>query len=601
MKLYQPRIRVTLIKVRSRDYISGTSQPSSERYKDFRILDLTPYLADGGVRTQKSVREPAGAFSISLTTRPHPTYLETLDMLIEPMDLIEIRMAHDAPGPDVSAEDRKNWPPVLMRGFVSQIAKSESIANGAPQRSITISGQDYGKVWQMASIYYYSGTVNADNKIHNLSFFDKFLTANEARIMDASEFLETFVNMCLKPYIEAILSLATGKPSKPLAAGETVEQRRAKLQERCDSLTADAKAEEKIGNAAYGQALQHRTDIDAATSSGDTIGAAIAKSEMDSDLAQNKASNVKLDAIMAERTGIKKEIDQLESDTTPTAGVSFIYPNPVTLKCSLTGRISPFGVGNAQDMTFYQLLATFLDVGAFNELYIEDVGPDVIIVARPQPAWWPDLTKFVDTDVFPEAVKIGLGDVASMQLSRGDAGVYNFYEVESVQTTVYTQAQQKLIAVEEKHGNPFHFSDLNSEAAYFGERRMKVVTKVNAPDSKDGDGDYKEKRAKENEIILTWLGNRRQRIVDLNTDASVLERGSLRLKGNEKLRAGMMLHVVHSSAMTVTYYVPSVSQEYIPGSGFFTTAQVERGNGFVLSSQIKKAPDLSRRDLGGVK
>ena len=70
---------------------------------------------------------------------------------------------------------------------------------------------------------------------------------------------------------------------------------------------------------------------------------------------------------------------------------------------------------------------------------------------------------------------------------------------------------------------------------------------------------------------------------------------------NHGLRAGMRLRVKHSSRLTVTYYVPSVSQEYIPGAGFFTTAQVERGNGFILSAGIDQAPDLARRDLGGVK
>ena len=101
--------------------------------------------------------------------------------------------------------------------------------------------------------------------------------------------------------------------------------------------------------------------------------------------------------------------------------------------------------------------------------------------------------------------------------------------------------------------------------------------------------------------IITKNFSDMSKIFLLNKGASVFERGSLRLKGNEALRAGMRLRVKHSSRLTVTYYVPSVSQEYIPGAGFFTTAQVERGNGFILSAGIDQAPDLARRDLGGVK
>ncbi len=116
-----------------------------------------------------------------------------------------------------------------------------------------------------------------------------------------------------------------------------------------------------------------------------------------------------------------------------------------------------------------------------------------------------------------------------------------------------------------------------------------------------GDDEKKELRAAEEAKGMNWIAGRRERLFLLNKGASVFERGSLRLKGNEKLRAGLRLRVKHSSRLTVTYYVPSVSQEYIPGAGFFTTAQVERGNGFILSAGIDKAPDLARRDLGGVK
>jgi hypothetical protein len=490
MRVYQPSIRLTLVKTRARDVVSGNLPANAERYKIPRIFDLTPYLSDGGVRIQKSVREPAGAFSISLTTRPYGDMLETLDMLIEPMDMIEIRMAHEPPGDDTTPEARNNWPPVVMRGFVSQIAKSESIANGAPQRSIVVSGQDYGKIWQVAQVYYLNNSGVGDNIVHSLKFFQKYASETDARLMQAKKFIKLFIREILEPYIKTITTLAD------------------------------------------------------------------------------------------RRGGMPKEIDSL---------------------ISIEGIVTPFGVGNAQDMNFYQFMTKFLDVGAFNELYIEDVGASVVLVARPQPALAGDGEPCDKSTPAPETLSIGLGDVTSSQLSRSDSGVYNIFEVESSRATVIDQTLYRTLAMESATGNPLQLKELNQEADFFGERRINASITLNNPALVVGDSERKAIRPGETTKTVDWMAACRQRLIDLNKDASVFERGSLRLKGNEKLRAGMRLRVVHSSSLTVTYYVPSISHEYIPGGGFFTTAQVERGNGFILSAGIDRAPDLARRDFGGVK
>ena len=288
MKVYQPQIRISLIKTRSRDTVSGTLPASSARYKEPRILDLTPYLSDGGVRLHKSVREPAGAFSISLVPRPYDhdgkPLMETLDRLIEPMDMVEIRMAHEppspSPSPSLSAAERRDWPPVVMRGFVSQVARSESIANGTPQRSIVVSGQDYGKLWQILQVFYLNNSGVGDNILHGLQFFQKYASAADAKNMKAETFIHLVLDKVLNPYLAQMTALADQKGG---------------------------------------------------------------------------------------------------------------MPEFIVAKTSITGAVAPFGPGSAPSGTsVYQLLSQFLDVGPFNELYIEDVGPDVVLVARPQPAWGGD-------------------------------------------------------------------------------------------------------------------------------------------------------------------------------------------------------------------
>lgn len=495
MKIYQPQIKVTLVKTRSRDVVTGTMPAAAGRYKMPRIIDLTPYLADGGVRTQKSVREPAGAFSISLVPRPYThngkALLETLDMLIEPMDMIEIRMAHDAPGKGITQDERMNWPPVVMRGFVSLVAKSESMANGTPQRSILVSGHDYGKILQIIQIYYLNDSVVGDNIMGALAFFQKYGSAVDARLMSATDFLGLLLSEVINPYLEILTALADKRGGMPASM----------------------------------------------------------------------VSDVRID-----------------------------------------GLVSPFGPGGAQDMTVHQMLSTYLDVGAFNELYVEDVGPDVFLVARPQPCWGGDGLAYDGEEELPAPVDIGLGDVVSTQLSRSDSGVYNIFWVENTRAVLVDQSLYKMQAQTKESGNTvLRMTELNQEAMFFGVRQLRVSTMLNNPALLMEDNPKKEIQNGEQGKSLEWIDRRRERLFLLNKGASVFERGSIRLKGNEKLRAGMRLRVKHSDRLTVTYYVPLVSHEYIPGSGFFTTAQVERGNGFILSAGIDNAPDAARRDIGGVK
>lgn len=492
MKAYQPKIWVTLIKTRARDVVTGSLPALSDRYKIPRIIDLTPYLSDGGVRTQKSVREPAGSFSISLTPRPYShdgkPLLESLDMLIEPMDMIEIRIMRE---PDWSLKQNKRiTPPVVMRGFVSQIGKSESISNGTPQRSIVVSGQDYGKLLQIIQIFYLNNSVVGDNIMGGLEFFQKYATAGAAKNMHAGEFVIMAIEKVINPYLKLITALADRRAEMP----------------------------------------------------------------------------------------------------------SEIYP-----MVSIDGAVTPFGVGGAQDMTMHQMMATFLDVGQFNEMYIEDAEEDVRLVVRQQPCWGGDGLPYDENDVLPDAIEIGLGDVTSTQLSRGDSGVYNIFEVESPHTLMTAQEAYRVYASASSDAPVLRMTDLNQEATFFGVRRLRATTSLNNPAMVMGDAETKEVRSVETGKAMDWISSRRERLFLLNRGASVFEHGSLRLMGNEKLRAGMRLRVRHSSALTVTYYVTAVSHEYIPGAGFFTTAQVERGNGFILSAGIPLAPDLARRDFGGVK
>ncbi|HEX5678791.1 MAG TPA: hypothetical protein VFX91_12570 [Alcanivorax sp.] len=188
---YDPRISVTLRKNVRREFVAGGdglggTVPASARYKAAdRTIDLTPYLGEnGGVRVTKNVRQPAGGFVISLADRMFQgstAQMESLYGLIEPMDVIEIRMAREPA--------RYNGLPIVMRGFVSSVRRTQVVGNGGqPQRAIQVAGQDYGKLWQIIQIRYFANYVMGQQLLSFLRFAQNY-GVNSDRNFAPSEFM----------------------------------------------------------------------------------------------------------------------------------------------------------------------------------------------------------------------------------------------------------------------------------------------------------------------------------------------------------------------------------------------------------------------------
>jgi hypothetical protein len=216
----KPGLTITLIKNVSRITLDS-SIPVASRYTGTTpTVDLTPYLGEhNSVRTNKSVREPAGSFSITLTdqlyypgttvvARGPTSYGDSLYALIEPMDSIEIRMTGNA---YKSAIGPTQQPPIKMRGFVSKVEKSEAMgADGKPQRHIIVSGQDYGKILQMIQIFHLPGIPASDaGYITDFPFATQFGLANN--IMPANEFVQGVFDKVINPYVQALLNNTSAK------------------------------------------------------------------------------------------------------------------------------------------------------------------------------------------------------------------------------------------------------------------------------------------------------------------------------------------------------------------------------------------------------
>ena len=133
-----PGIEVRLIK------LVGVANGQAYRWQTANAeFNITPMLGEAGVvRTTKSLIDPCGGFTVSFADREDPAGLDTLYGLLEPMDMVEIRMARQ---PHLYGGQL----PIVMRGFISELERTETLANGKPQRAVVIHGQDMAKLWQI--------------------------------------------------------------------------------------------------------------------------------------------------------------------------------------------------------------------------------------------------------------------------------------------------------------------------------------------------------------------------------------------------------------------------------------------------------------------
>lgn len=147
-KAYKSKLKVTLVKRIARG-INGQSQRFQQAAG--RVIDLTPFIGDGcEVCTDKNIRSPVGAFTVTVLDKPDTTISgiqDSLYGLVEPLDYIEIRMARR---PELYGGE----PPVIMRGFVRTIRRCETMgAGGRPIRKVVINGMDYGMIPQIYQMF----------------------------------------------------------------------------------------------------------------------------------------------------------------------------------------------------------------------------------------------------------------------------------------------------------------------------------------------------------------------------------------------------------------------------------------------------------------
>ncbi len=481
MKTYRPACRVTLYKARSRTQILD-GQQASKRLSGVSSIDLTPLLSDEGMalNTSKSVNQPAGGWSLELFDKPDATTGETAYALIEPMDLIEIRLARSPEQYVAAGSDM----PVVMRGVVSRVSRSAVMADGRPSRRVSVSGQDFGKFLQMIQIFYITGSQLGQNIASSWKWALQYSDASSTKIKPAADFVSDVLSQVVDPYLMSIDQLAS-----PVGMGAT----------RLMSIAPDV---------------------------------------------------------------------------------------------SIAGLVDPLILQSYQG-SIGDLLRMACDVGPFNELFVEDGSSGVSLVVRPIPYGPKGNVTAPPYAVDPTAIK-------ELSVERSDAGVANLYWVDNDRWLSFFQNTMKMAAGSGPANTYQQYDAYNSLLSMFGLRKMEVPTNMAplgllAPDSYNDSAFGSDAKT-----MSGWLTGRRLDLIAQNKDNVVYECGRMRLRGDEKLRAGTFLTVGAGDQKWECYAV-QVDHEFAPFNSFFSTVHFVRGSGWINRSASSESWYWRELDVSGVK
>lgn len=205
-----PQLSVHLYKTITRDTVDGDWAVSNRYAGKEPYIDLTPFLGVGSaVRTTKSVREPSGAFSLTFSDQANVAWgdgtLESIYNLVEPMDLVEIRMWG-------GVGRQPNPLPIVMRGFVSQVQRQRSMGeDGRPQRVVIVSGQDYGKIWQTYQLLFLPAYADGLPLLTTFQLFE-LIGLSVTNTMPAAQFMREMVEKVINKHLENFMPEGVGMP-----------------------------------------------------------------------------------------------------------------------------------------------------------------------------------------------------------------------------------------------------------------------------------------------------------------------------------------------------------------------------------------------------
>lgn len=260
----------------------------------------------------------------------------------------------------------------------------------------------------------------------------------------------------------------------------------------------------------------------------------------------------------------------------------------------IAGSIQPFGVQEWDGGSIYSLLATFGDVGPWNELYVEDRDDGPTLVYRPTP-FKTAVGDYIQGGARAAHVNLPARDILDIEVSRSDSNVANYFWVDAPRTNLL---QGPLLQLDQQLApSPALEGYQNADPLLYGVRLMRMQTQQGIrydgkPEAEVEEGDG---------LLIELVNEKRRVLIENNKDNSVLETGSIVVKGSEALKPGSYV-TVESGDFAPSYYAHTVDHQFTIGGAFLTTLSVERGTGFIerLKRGAANSAYLAEMTVGGV-
>ena len=271
-----------------------------------------------------------------------------------------------------------------------------------------------------------------------------------------------------------------------------------------------------------------------------------------------------------------------------------IIPQLTLVSSVKNGRIGPFGV-SPYEGDMWNFLSNWSDL-TWNELIFNDTefGPELIY--RPNPYHDLNGDLIMPDAVEPDRIKITDSHIRSIEIGRGLYRVGNFYQVDAPNSYVINRNLLNTYALD--RGILFDDKNPNSDPTLFGLRKIAAQSNQTSDlSARRADNLTETEKEKFASDWSEWVEQRRDELIKMNKDNSVLEDGSMVLMGNENIKPGVYLELSRG-ALVSEYYVHDVLHEFSPLSGFVSTVNVLRGTGFVSRRRLQSSPYLTERRSG---